>query len=142
MSPGAGKCLSEPWRIPVIPSCVSKGAQLPPEVWEGTRGGGGCQSTHDSSSFLPSALVGAGGHTVTHGDNTVTHGDTRCPLYSHLDGFMQTCSSGCGSKQTLTKEERREIPNVGVSRSLSPATLGPSDYSNCLSQSFLWIRKR
>lgn len=132
MSPGAGKCLLKPWRIPVIPTCVSKGAQLPPEVWEGARGGG-CQSTHDSSALLPSALVGAGlGETRGH----------RCTLYSHHSGFVQTCSSGCSSKQTVTKEERGEIPNLGVSKSLSPAALGPGDYSNCLSQSFIWIRKR
>lgn len=82
------------------------------------------------SAFWPSGCRAGGRHAW--------HTAALCTAMQN--GFIQTCSSGCVSKHTLTKEERREIPNLGVSKSLLPASFGPSDYSNCLSQSFFPIK--
>lgn len=84
------------------------------------------------SAFWPSGCRAGGRHPW--------HTAALCTAMQN--GFIQTCSSGCISKHKLTKEERREIPNLGVSKSLSPASFGRSDYSNRLSQPFLWIKKR
>lgn len=129
MSPGAGKCLWQPWRIPVIPAWVSKGAQ--PGLGRNLRRRWPKHGRFIRISALCPSGTGLWGHSDT-GWYRMTQGDTRWQWHtvhsvqpSH--GFMQTCSSGCGSRQ---KEGRREIPKVGVPRSLAPAALGPGDYSN------------